>query len=77
MAGKKGAKKNTMRIVLVEDTRKVRFVVAFEANGTAQTKTFDSRAELFSWVRGAEMFNISAKSIARSVSQNVTVEKAG
>jgi len=76
MSGKKGAKKNTMRIVLLKDSRKVRFVVGFEANGTAQTKEFQSRADLFSWVRGAEMFNISAKSIARTVSQNVTVEKA-
>ena len=76
MVGKKGAKKNTMRIVQVKDTRKVRFTVAFEANGTAQTKTFESRADLFSWVRGAEMFSVVPKSIVRSVSQTVTVEKA-
>ena len=76
MSGKKGSKKKTMRIVLVKDTRTVRFVVSFDANGQAQTKTFESRADLFSWVRGAEMFGISAKSIVRTVGQNVTVERA-
>lgn len=77
MPGKKGTKKKTMRIETVDDTRKVSFSVTFEMDGKEQTKTFSSRADLFSWVRGAEMFSVVPKSIVRTVSQTVTVGKPG
>jgi len=66
--------RHTMRIVPVDGDRSVRFVVTFDANGQKQEKTFASRADLFSWVRGAEMFFVQAKSIHRTVSQSVIVE---
>jgi len=64
-----------MRIVPLEGTRKVVFTVSFIGpDGKDATKEFESRGDLFSWVRGAKMFNISPKSLRRSVVQNVDVE---
>ena len=74
MGTKKGTKKKTMRIVPVEGSRKVNFTARFVMNGKEESKQFDSRADLFSWVRGAAMFNVTPTSIVRSVVQTVTVE---
>jgi len=74
MGTKKGTKKKTMRIVPTEGLRKVNFTARFVMNGKEESKQFDSRADLFSWVRGAAMFNVTPTSIVRSVVQTVTVE---
>ena len=76
MGAKKGAKKNVLSIVPVDDTRKVSFVVKWTANGKSETKAFDSRSELFAHVRGLETFmHTVPDSILRVVSHNVTVGK--
>lgn len=72
---KDGGTKKTMRIVPMDGSRTSLFVVTYTMNGEKQTKEFASRSDLFSWVRGAEMFNISPESIVRTVSEIVTVEK--
>ena len=77
MGAKKGVKKRTFRIVPIDDTRKVSFVVTFNGPNGEDTKELNSRAELFSWIRGAEMFNVSVASVSRTVSQSVTVEAPG
>lgn len=65
-----------MSVEPIDGTRTVQFVAAFVMNDKEQTKTFASRADLFSWVRGAEMFNVIPKSINRTVSQAVIIKRS-
>lgn len=75
MTAKKGTKRKAFSILLEDGTRDVTFHVFFDLDGKTQEKKFKTRAELFSWIRGADMFNVSPKSIVRIVSQTITIGK--
>ena len=64
-----------MSIVPVDETRLVVFRATYTMNGKKESKDFSSRADLFSWVRGAEMFGVAPESIIRSVTQAVRIER--
>lgn len=76
MPGKKGMKKNTLRIVPVDDSRAVSFILKWtDSTGKENEKSFASRADLFAHVRGLKTFmGLEPSSIVRTVSHSVTVE---
>ncbi len=77
--GKKGASKNTLSVLPVDGTRTVVFTLTYTMNGERQTKDVPSRAELFAFLRGAQMFGLDMGTIyiERVIRQMVTVGKPG
>ena len=76
MGAKKGTKKATMKVVNVDDSRKVAFHVVWTVNGESKEKSFETRRSLYAQVRQLNAVGIPIDSVVRIVTHSVNVERA-